>query len=152
MNYENEQGEKQVALYAYLQRTPFPGMLPAHAGFFSHFPSLGCPSVSLCEDTSEVRAACPREQLCQMPRIELMAAGLVHVRLLTVVRVSVSGDRCLTVLYQVCRVVGLNRRKLTVVERCRSNHLVNSSVDAFRLIRERKNICGEQPKIRILQH
>ena len=81
-----------------------------------------------------------------------MAAGMVDVRLSTVVRVSLSGDRCLAVLYQVCRVVVLNRRKLRVVERCRSNHLANSIVDAFRLIRERKYVCGEQPKIAILQH
>ena len=36
--------------------------------------------------------------------------------------------------------VVLNRRKLTVVERCRSNPLVNSIVDTSHLIRERKYV------------
>jgi len=47
-----------------------------------------------------------------------MAAGMVDVQLLTVVCVSSSGDRCLIVSHQVCRVVVLDRKKLTVVERC----------------------------------
>lgn len=51
----SEQRDEQTALYPYLQSTFVPGILPAHAGFFSHFPSVGGPSVSLCEDISEVR-------------------------------------------------------------------------------------------------
>jgi len=64
---------------------------------------------------------------------------------------SLSVDRCLMVSHQVCRVVALDRKKLIVVERCRSNHLVNNIVDAFRLMQERKCVCGEQPKIVNLQ-
>jgi len=86
-----------------------------------------------------------------MPGVVLMAAGMVDVRLLTVVRVSASSDRCLIVSHQVCRVVTFNRKKLTVVERCRSNQWVNNSVNVFRLMQERKYACSEQPKIRILQ-
>ena len=56
------------------------------------------------------------------------------------------------VSHQVCRLVALDRKKLTVVECCRSNHLVNNIVNAFRLMQERKYVGGEQPKIRILQH
>ena len=81
-----------------------------------------------------------------------MAAGIAGVRLLTVVRVSSSSDRCLIVSHQVCKVVTFNRKKLTMVERCRSNHCVNNSVNVFRLEQERKYVCGEQLKIRILQH
>ena len=81
-----------------------------------------------------------------------MAAGIVDVWLLTVVCVSSSRDRCLIVSHQVCRAVTFNRKKLTVVERCRSNHCVNNSVNVFRFMQERKYACGEQPKIRILQH
>jgi len=133
-------------------RTFFTGILPVHARFFSHFPSLGYPSISLCEDTSEVRAACPRVQLCRMPWIELMVARIVDARQLTVVRVSLSGNRCLIVWHQVCRVVVLDRRKkLTMVERCRSNHDVNNIVSVFCLMQGRQHVCGEQPKIRILQ-
>ena len=47
-----------------------------------------------------------------------MAAGIVDVRLLTVICVSSSSDWCLIVLYQVCKVVTFNRKKLTMVERC----------------------------------
>jgi len=47
-----------------------------------------------------------------------MAAGIVDVRLLTVVRVSSSSDRCLMVSHQVCMVVTFDRKKLRVVERC----------------------------------
>jgi len=54
------------------------------------------------------------------------------------VRVSLSVDWCLMVSHQICRVVALDRKKLTVVERCGSNHLVNNIVDAFRLMQERK--------------
>jgi len=86
-----------------------------------------------------------------MPGVVLMAASMVDVRLLTVVCVSSSSDRCLIVSHQVCRVVTFNRKKLTVVERCRSNQCVNNSVNVFRLMQERKYACGEQPKIRILQ-
>jgi len=82
----------------------------------------------------------------------VMAAGIVDVRLLTVVRVSSSSDRCLIVSHQVCKVVTCDRKKLTMVERCRSNHCVNNSVNVFRFMQERKYVCGEQPKIRILQH
>ena len=80
-----------------------------------------------------------------------MAAGIVDLRLLTVVRVSSSSDRCLIVSHQVCRVVTFDRKKLTVVEHCRSHHCVNNSVNVFRLMPEQKYACGEQPKIRILQ-
>ena len=80
-----------------------------------------------------------------------MTAGIVDVRLLTVVRVSSSSDRCLIVSHQVCKVVTFDRKKLTMVERCRSNHCVNNSVNVFRFMQERKYVCGEQPKIRILQ-
>ena len=80
-----------------------------------------------------------------------MAAGIAGVRLLTVVRVSSSSDRCLIVSHQVCKVVTFNRKKLTMVERCRSNHCVNNSINVFRLMQERKYVCGEQLKIRILQ-
>jgi len=66
-----------------------------------------------------------------------MAAGMVDIRLLTIVRVSPSGDWCLIVSHQVSRMVTLDCKKLTVVEHCRSNHLVNS-VNAFRLMQERK--------------
>jgi len=65
--------------------------------------------------------------------------------------VSLSLDRCLMVLHQVCRAVALDRKKLTVLERCRSNHRVSNIVDAFGLMQERKCVCGEQPKIRNLQ-
>jgi len=51
-----------------------------------------------------------------------MAKGAVAVRLLAVVRVSLSVDWWLMVSHQVCRVVVLDRKKLTVVERCRSDH------------------------------
>jgi len=68
------------------------------------------------------------------------------------VRVSLSVYRCLVVSHQLSRVVAWDRKKLTVVERCRSNHLVNNIVNAFRLMQERKCVCGEQPKIRNLQH
>jgi len=81
-----------------------------------------------------------------------MAAGMVDVRLLTVVHVSSSSDRCLIVSHQVCRVVTFDRKKLTVVERCRNNHLINNGINEFCLMQERKYACGEQPKIRILQH
>jgi len=81
----------------------------------------------------------------------VMAAGIVDVRLLTVVRVSSSSDRCLIVSHQVCKVVTFDRKKLTMVERCPSNHCVNNSVNVFRFMQERKYVCGEQPKIRILQ-
>jgi len=47
-----------------------------------------------------------------------MTAGIVDVRLLTVVRVSSSSDRCLIVSHQVCKVVTFNCKKLRVVERC----------------------------------
>jgi len=67
------------------------------------------------------------------------------------VRVLLSVDRCLMVSHQVCMVVALDRKKLTVV-RCRSNHLVNNIVDAFRLMQERKCVYGEQPEIVNLQH
>jgi len=120
----NKQREEQAALYPYQQRTFFPGILPAHARFFSHIPSLGRPFVSRCENTSEVCTAWPRVQLCQIPRIELMAAGMIDVLLFSVVRVSWSGDRCLMVSHPVCRVVALDRKKLTVVERCGSNRLL----------------------------
>jgi len=80
-----------------------------------------------------------------------MAAGISGVRLLTVVRVSSSSDRCLIVSHLVCKVVIFNRKKLTLVERCRSNYCVNNSVNVFRLMQERKYVCGEQLKIRILQ-
>jgi len=52
------------------------------------------------------------------------------------VRVSLSVDWCLMVSHQVCRVVALDLKKLTVVEHCRSNHLVNNIVNAFRLMQE----------------
>ena len=81
-----------------------------------------------------------------------MAAGIAGVRLLTVVRVSSSSDGCLIVSHLVCKVVIFNRKKLTLVERCRSNHCVNNRVNVFRLMQERKYVCGEQLKIRILQH
>jgi len=81
-----------------------------------------------------------------------MAAGIAGVPLLTVVRVSSSSDRCLIVSHLVCKVVIFNRKKLTLVERCRSNHCVNNRVNVFRLMQERKYVCGEQLKIRFLQH
>ena len=68
------------------------------------------------------------------------------------VRVSLAVDRCLMVSHQVCIVVALDLKKLTVVEHCRSNHLVNNIVDAFRLMQERKCVCGEQPEIVNFQH
>jgi len=125
--------------YILICRVPSsPGILPAHAGFFSQFPSLGRPAVLLCEDTSKVRAVWPRVQLCWMPWIVMMAPGIVDVRLLTVVCVSSSSDRCLIVSHQVCRVVTFDFKKLTVVERWQSNHCVNKSVNVFRLMQERK--------------
>jgi len=81
-----------------------------------------------------------------------MAAGIVDVQLLTVVRVSSPSNRCLIVSYQICMVVTFDRKKLTMVEGCRGNHCVNNSVNVFRFMQERKYLCGEHPKIRILQH
>ena len=42
--------------------------------------------------------------------------------------------------------------KLIVVERYQSNRLFGYMVVAFRLMQERKYVCGKQPKIVILQH
>jgi len=57
MRYKNnEQREEQAALYANQQEPFLAGMLPAHTGLFSHFPSLDHPSVSLYRNISEVEA------------------------------------------------------------------------------------------------
>ena len=82
----------------------------------------------------------------------VMAAGIVNVGLLTVVHVSSSSDRCLIVSHQVCKVVTFDHKKLTMVERCRSNHCVNNSVNVFRFMQDQKYVCGEPPKVRIPQH
>ena len=63
INYKNEPREEQVALYPYLRRAFFAGILPAHAGFVFLSPSLGHPTVSLCQDTSKVGAGWPTVQL-----------------------------------------------------------------------------------------
>jgi len=80
-----------------------------------------------------------------------MAAGIVNIGLLTIVLVSWSTDWCLIVLHQLCRMVTSDCKKLTVVEGCRSSHLVHNGVNEFRLMQEQKYACGEYPKIRILQ-
>jgi len=80
-----------------------------------------------------------------------MAAGIVDIGLLTIVRISSSSDWCLIVLHQSCRMGTLDCKKLTVVERCRSSHLVHNSVNEFCLMQEQKYACGKHPKIRILQ-
>ena len=127
-------------------------MLSAHAGFFSYFPSLGCPAVLLCKCRFKLSGDWPTVLLCYIPQIVLIATGMVDVQLLTIVHVSSSCNRCLIVSHHICRVVTSNRKKLRVVERCPSNYCVINSVNVFRLEQERKYACGEYSKFRILQH
>ena len=47
-----------------------------------------------------------------------MAAGIVDVRLLPVICVSSSSDRCMIMSHQLCKVVTFDHKKLRVVERC----------------------------------
>jgi len=54
------------------------------------------------------------------------------------VHISLLVDRCLILSHQVCRVMALNRKKLTIVEHFRSNPPFNDIVVAFRLMQERK--------------
>jgi len=67
------------------------------------------------------------------------------------VRVSFEGDWCLISLHPLCRIAVSDDVKLTVVERYQSNRLFGYMVVAFRLMQERKYVCGKQPKIVNLQ-
>jgi len=86
-----------------------------------------------------------------MSQIGLMAAGIVDIGLLTIVHISSSSDWCLIMLHQLCRMVTLDCKKLTVVEPCRSSHLVHNRVNEFCFMQEQKYAYGEHTKIRFLQ-